>query len=166
MDPSPFPLGEVVAGRAYERHAWVILFAVSLLGVWFAELDIVGGGPSWEGGDFVPSVTGQTWSELELSTPRVAYLIDFTVRLLGTYLLFMFVLTVVVSATGFRRGQRWAWYVMWLLPLLGAVLWVAFATVEVLPGSPVPAPARSAPFLLPIVLLGMILPYRRFFPKK
>ncbi len=65
------------------------------------------------------------------------------------------VLITAISFNSCRRGEKWAWYALWIL--------------VVVPGlSLLHADTRSL-FDIPLVvisLLGILLPYRRFFPKR
>lgn len=64
------------------------------------------------------------------------------------------VFTVSVASTGFRRGERWAWYAFWYWPA-----YFLFHTLSTWPGV----------FFLPLLLAsvtGLLLPLRAFFPKR
>ena len=68
---------------------------------------------------------------------------------------------LVITLTGYRRGEKWAWYIMLLAPILlvsDAVFSVVFIgdINQVLQFIPITA----------ITMLGLLLPYRIFFPKK
>ena len=60
---------------------------------------------------------------------------------------------LVLALIPFRRGERWAWYTLWMLPLL----WLSLYAL--------------APDLLFYLVLavfsaaGLVLPYRTFFPR-
>lgn len=77
-----------------------------------------------------------------------------------------FLLLATVVATGYRRGERWAWYVTWTYP--AAIL--GFAAVATVHGgwtgdelsSAMPAVAA----VIGLVLLGLLLPLRIFFPRR
>ncbi|BBL80195.1 hypothetical protein RxyAA322_20490 [Rubrobacter xylanophilus] len=56
-----------------------------------------------------------------------------------------------ITLSAFRRGERWAWFVLWYYP--------AFLTAHILAsGSGIP----GMPLLL-LSMLGLLLPVRRFF---
>lgn len=76
-----------------------------------------------------------------------------------------FVLFTAVVATGYRRGERWAWFAAWTYP--GAIL--GFATIATIhdgwsEGELGWAGPGIAIVMVPI-LLGLLLPIRRFFPR-
>ena len=63
--------------------------------------------------------------------------------------LFALILTLIP----FRRSERWAWVTLWMLPLL----WLSQFVL---------APDLSYYLVLAIIsAVGLILPYRRFFPR-
>lgn len=68
------------------------------------------------------------------------------------------ILTVSVSVTGFRTGKKWAWYALWYVP----PLLVVSTYVQVVAG-------EIGPFsylLIAIPVLALLLPFRKFFPKR
>jgi hypothetical protein len=67
------------------------------------------------------------------------------------------VLVMVVAVVPYRRGQRWAWLALWVVPvfMIGLLL-------HELEGDFVQMPAM----LLVLSLAGLALPYRVFFPKQ
>jgi hypothetical protein len=63
--------------------------------------------------------------------------------------LFALILTLIP----FRRGERWAWFTLWMLPLL----WLSQFVL---------APDLSYYLVLAIIsTVGLILPYRRYFSR-
>ena len=72
-------------------------------------------------------------------------------RALGLTWVFFNVFVLIVLARYFRAGERWAWWVLWLMP----VLWVFHFVVN---------PATVHNLVIGVVTaLGMILSYRRFW---
>ena len=68
------------------------------------------------------------------------------------------VTTVLISSTSYRKGKKWAWYLLWYVP----VVFVISSYEQYVDGS---APlVATFPFVI-ISLLGLLLPYRKFFPK-
>jgi hypothetical protein len=64
------------------------------------------------------------------------------------------VFALVLTLIPYRRGERWAWYTLWMLPLL----WLSLFAL---------APDLRLYLALAIfTALGLILPYRRFFPSR
>lgn len=73
----------------------------------------------------------------------------------------MAVFGMIVAATSYRKGERWAWYVQWSMPL--GIL-AAQVNVYQLTGSVVVI--VLAAIFVAISLLALFLPFRQFFPKK
>ncbi len=68
---------------------------------------------------------------------------------------------MVVSMTGYRKGEKWAWYISWSMPI--GIL-VAQLNVYALTGS-IMVIFLAAAFTI-VSLLALLLPYRQFFPRK
>jgi hypothetical protein len=89
-------------------------------------------------------------------------LYDFAVRAGGLNLAMIGVLLASILAVAYRSGDRWAWFVMWLLPawaLAVPVLVVSFGTA---PGTTLPPPAISGPILALVAALALLIDRRRF----
>src|SRR2546426_6695266 len=109
----------------------------------------------------IQSSTGMTWSQLTSTNPRFASFLASTLVDDGISGVGLAIFGMIVSLTGFRRGEKWAWYVSWAMPIgiLAAQLNVYLLTASVL-----------------VIVLGVVLvlgsllalfsPYRQFFPKK
>jgi hypothetical protein len=72
---------------------------------------------------------------------------------LGTALLGFNVLALVVILIPFKRHERWAWYALWMLPLQWLSQFVFFPDLAYL-------------MLVVLTTVGLVLPYRRFFPRE
>lgn len=63
----------------------------------------------------------------------------------------------VVSATAYRKGEVWAWYLTWVMPVLFLLDvsndYLAFRYVDI-----------GSMFIAAILIAGLLLPYRKFFP--
>ena len=115
------------------RYGWIILLVSIILGLFVALLatlspNTVLAEPAFRAGD----------------VPRA-------LRAWGVTWLFFNVIALVVLFRGFRQGERWAWWTLWLLPLL----WLS----HFLFGA---APVLDLVIAI-ITAVGLILPYRRFF---
>ncbi len=117
--------------RAYEKYGWLILAVSAVFGIVAAVMTTL---PplSW----FTDPVIIMTYSLMgALGVTWVGFN------------LFALILTLIP----FRRGERWAWYTLWMLPLL----WLSLFAL---------APDLRLYLALAIVTAaGLILPYRRFF---
>jgi hypothetical membrane protein len=154
---TPAQLGQAARTQSsYEKEAWKFLFvtgaALLLLGLNF----VVTGAP----GDRVlfQSIAGTTWEGLAGGHPEAAGYISFIYRELGLLFAAYGLSTIVISLTAYRKGEKWAWYVLWAAPLLIAALTALDAA-----GGAAWWPVQTVFLLIPLV--GLILPYRGFFAK-
>jgi hypothetical protein len=149
----------------FERHAWKVLLGVSLMIGFFGVGDMLGGASDLQAGEtvFMHSITGISWNELQAASPRVANLIDLKFRMDGAALTTIALLSMAIGLTGFRRGERWAWYALWALPFwtLSTVVFIVLAEKQ--PGSGTPVPIISGSILTAICLSMLGLSYRKFF---
>jgi hypothetical protein len=144
--------------RVYEKYAWVLLLALGLLwlvvGLYSVFL------PEGVFETDVQSVTNMPWSELKASSPAAADFVIFTYGLLGLLKLSWSFFVLAITLTGYRRGEKWAWYTMWSVPglLVCNALFSAIFTGDV---------SQTLQFIpiTTITLLGLLLPYRKFFPR-
>ena len=69
---------------------------------------------------------------------------------LGTAWVGFNIFALVMILIPYRRGERWAWYTLWMLPLLWLSQFVFSPDLVYL-------------MLALLTTVGLILPYRRFF---
>lgn len=107
----------------------------------------------------VQSLTGSTFSQLAASSPGVGNYVYYLIRVFAIFSAGLGAFFMVVSATAYRKGEVWAWYLTWVVPvlfLLDAVNdYYAFRYVDV-----------SSMIIAAIVVAGLLLPYRKFFPSR
>jgi len=144
--------------RVYEKYAWVIFLALGLLwlvvGLYSVFL------PEGVFETDVQSVTNMPWSELKASSPVAADFVIFIYGLLGLLKISWSFFVLAITLKGYRRGEKWAWYTMWSVP----VLLVSNALFSVIFIGDVSQTLQSIP-ITTITLLGLLLPYRKFFPR-
>lgn len=149
--------------RAAPKYAWIALLVVCVASL------MIGVGDYFLAGNGDPALTetmtGIPWEEMKVATPRVVNLTNLLTRILGAWLTGFSLLAVGVTLVPFRRGERWAWYALWSLPLTFLLVFTAILTAERVPGSPTPPALFSAPGLFTISSLALLLPLRTFFPK-
>ena len=117
--------------RAYERYGWVLLSVSTLLGI-FAAL--------------ITTMPPISWFWDPLYTSAYSIMGAWGVSWVG-FELFALV-TILIP---FRRGERWAWYALWMLPLM----WVSQFFFS---------PDLAYLMLAALTTAGLLLPLRRFFP--
>jgi len=144
--------------RIYEKYAWVILLVLGLL--WFVVGLYSVFLPEGVFETDVQSVTNMPWSELKASSPVAADFVIFTYGLLGLLKLSWSFFVLAITLTGYRRGEKWAWYTMWSVP----VLLISNALFSAIFTGDVSQTLQFIPITI-ITLLGLLLPYRKFFPR-
>ena len=107
------------------------------------------------------AVTNMPWSELKASSPVAANFVIFIYGQMGLLKISWSLFILAITLTGFRRGEKWAWYMMLLAPILlvtDAIFTVVYIgdINQVLSFIPITT----------ITMIGLLLPYRIFFPKK
>jgi hypothetical protein len=145
--------------RIYEKFAWVILLAVGLL--WLVVGFVAVFQPEGIFEADAQAVTNLPWTDLKASNPEASNFIIFVYGQMGLLKISWSLFILAITLTGYRRGEKWAWYMLLLAPIL-LVSDAVFSAVfigdinQVLPFIPITA----------ITMLGLLLPYRIFFPKK
>jgi hypothetical protein len=145
--------------KYYEKCGWIIFVIIGVL-------LLTGGIPHMFGNntdpDLVKAISGQTIDELRNSDTLLFNLYDFYFRGGGLSDIGVAIFLIVISIFGFRTGQKWAWYSLWFVPL--------FFTGWLFLLLPLPEQAQSSMFtplivLIVLSLMGLLLPFRKFFPK-
>jgi hypothetical protein len=150
-----------------ERCDWVVWAILALLGVLMGVSDMLTGGRTYASGEAVlfEGITGMTWDQLQVAEPGAARFIDFQVRSGGGWILFSGLLTITIAVLGLRRGQRWAWLLMWLVvPLSIGLTLIVLLSTEKVPGAGVPGPLIGQTIFLIITVGLLLLTYRKYNP--
>ena len=117
--------------RTYERYGWIILSASAVLGI-FAAVTATLPPLSW------------FWNPLFESSYSI-------MGAWGVSWVGFNIFALVMIRVRYRRGERWAWFTLWMLPLM----WLAQFAL---------APGLLYYLVLAIITTaGLVLPYRRFF---
>lgn len=150
------------AGGPLSRHAWAIHAVVGVIILLIGVGDfVIGAGADPEA---TQAIAGRSWEDLQAADPSVAALLDVHQRTAGAAIIAFSLMTIVLAATSFRRGDRSAWYALWTWPLLMGMLLAVYLGATP-PSGPTPAPIYSAPVVIVLSLIGQCLPFRRFFPR-
>lgn len=147
-----------------QRLGWVLLaitglpfliFGVTAMMFGLSLSDFPVGLPG--GAEAVRPTTGVGWDQVVRADPTAMTLLRGVSRTTGLAFLGFGVMVIVVAVAPYRRGQRWAWFTLWVVPvfMIGLLL-------HELEGDYVHMPAM----LLVLSLAGLALPYRVFFPKQ
>jgi cytochrome bd-type quinol oxidase subunit 2 len=146
--------------KIYEKYAWIIFFVIGAMTLVTAVFHALGINTDPA---LVESIAGKSIDALKSSDPMFFNLYNFYFSSGGlSDIGFAFLLTVT-SMTAYRRGDKWAWYAFWFVP----AFFLGFATLNLTLES------SSSMLMLPplmmfiiLSLVGLLLPYRKFFPSK
>ena len=141
-------------------NGWWGLLAIAVFLMAFGVGDVING----VGNDpAVPlGVVGMTPAQLEAEGPNAYRMYDLTLRGGGLSLVMIGGLMTAILLFAFRRGQRWAWWTMWLLPAWAISVSVGGLLIGVAPGQQ-PAPPVVSGFVLGVFAAVILLASARPF---
>jgi len=144
--------------RVYEKYGWVVFLALGLLWV------VVGFNQTFLPNELlegdVKLIMGLSWSELKALSPVATDFVRWLYGAMGLLKMSWSFLVLAITLTGYRRGEKWAWYALWLVPILlvsSALFNSSFVGDFSLMLEWIP--------ITTISVLGLLLPYRKFFSK-
>jgi len=144
--------------KTYEKYAWILLFAI---GVIF----LVAAVPATLGINTDPGtverIAGMTLNELKVSNPGFYNLYIFYFSFGGLSDLGVAFFITAISLTAYRKGEKWAWYTLWFVP----AYFIGSAAIAMSIESSLSLLLPETMFVI-LSLLGLLLPYRKFFPSK
>jgi hypothetical protein len=131
------------------RASWIILTVVATLTILsglYVGLTPVGS---------QTELSGRTWEEFAAADPEVARIYSMDLVLLGLTLTAFAILGTILTLLPYRRGERWAWFALWLIPLVhgGVALRMLLDQYDA---------AYVYLGLFVISLIGILIPIRRF----
>ena len=135
-----------MAEKGYQRHAWMFLFAMGIFlviyGIAHVQIGLTGG----------TTDTGLTLSQLGAAGATADYIKMLTVEK-GLFGLLTAMLVFGITLKSYRKGERWAWFVLWSPVGLAVIVTLLFGL--------------NPPGIVIIVLSlpGLLLPFRKFFPR-
>ena len=149
----------VLKEKAYEKYAWVIPFIMGLFFLVSMAATIFSPGILTGAENAVQTLTGTTFSQIAVSNPGIANYVYYLITILAIFSAGLGAFIMIVSATAYKKGEVWAWYLMWVVPVLFLLDFAndyrVLRYVDV--GSIV---------IIAIMVIGLLLPYRKFFPIK
>ena len=144
--------------RAYEKYAWVVFLALGLLWMVVGLVQVFSPDELLE--TDAQLITGMSWNELKASSPAATDLVRFHYGGMGLLKTSWSLFVIAIAITGYRKGEKWAWYTLWLAPLI--LVWSAIYNIIFV------GDVNQALQWIPITtvsLLVLLLPYRKFFPR-
>lgn len=144
-----------VSGHASRgRYAWLLFFILGVVAVIGAPILLLGNPPDPPSPE---AFTGLSSDEIAARIPGMAGYVSSISTQLGNFILASGVFMAAIAVGPFRRGERWAWYVFWVVPLM---LLIQFLNSRGGLGWQLDIG------LFFVMIAGLLWPYRRFFPKK
>jgi hypothetical protein len=144
--------------RVHEKYGWVVYLALGLLWLVVGLYQIFL--PRELLGDDIQLVLNLSLTELELSSPVAMDFVFWLYGSLGLLKVSWSLFVLAITLTGFKKGEKWAWNTLWLVPAL-LVSTGLFNTFYI---GDVSQMLQWVP-ILSLSLVGLFLPYRKFFPK-
>ncbi|TMF24788.1 MAG: hypothetical protein E6I36_03050 [Chloroflexi bacterium] len=145
------------------RYAWTFFVFVGAVLVLFGLTDLIAAGATFGQGEAptFDGITGTSWESIK-SSP-VASQIDWMVRGQAIMMMIAGLLTGFISATAFRRGERWAWVAMalWPIAILALDLNLLLALSHTTQG--IPPPLVSGSIFIVLSLFTLALTFRKAF---
>lgn len=139
----------VLHANRVPRASWILLAAVAIstiLSGLYVGLTPTGA---------QTELSGRTWEEFAAVDPEVAKIYSLDLVLLGMALTAFGILGTIVTFLPYRRGERWAWFALWLIPLLHGGVALRMLSDQ-----------YSASYvylgLSILSLIGVLIPVRRF----
>ena len=159
--PPSHPLATMPLMPWLQRNSWWGLVAIAAMLLLFGVLDVSAG---VEADPAIPlGLSGLTLDELRAESAIGLYLFDFMTRTNGWSLVLLGGLLMVILLVPFRRGERWAWWTMWAIPVWAAGVAVLYVVAGVQPDVPPPPPMISGPILAVLAAAILALNAPRFF---
>ncbi len=100
--------------KAYEKYAWIIPFVMGLFFLLSMSATILSPGILTGAENAVETLTGAPFSQLAVSSPGVANYIYYLITILAIFSAGLGAFIMIVSATAYRNGEVWAWYLTWV----------------------------------------------------
>lgn len=147
--------------RWLERHAWWGLLLIAVTLVIFGIVDMLSGAAADPA--IARSLTGMSLADLEAAGPEAYRLFDFMTRVNGWSLVLAGALAAAVLVFSFRKGSRWAWGAMWLLPAWALGVPVFYLVAGLQEGEPLPPPLISGPIVALLAIGVLVVTTGRFF---
>lgn len=145
------------AERNRMKIGWILVFIVSII-ILVNGLAYVATGAESDT-QFFQKQAGISWSSFVSSGQGTVTYVEGLLRLFGVITAIAGALAAAITVTAFRGGERWAFYVLFLTSV-GLI----YATGDLYLGGGSTWPIYLV--LLVVDIIGLLLPFRTFFPKQ
>ncbi|HXX72079.1 MAG TPA: hypothetical protein VEI80_00155 [Candidatus Acidoferrales bacterium] len=139
------------------KIGWVLVLIVSIIIVINGLAYVVTGAESDT--QFFQHQAGISWSAFASSGQGIVTYVQGLLRLFGVITAIAGTFAATITVTAFRRGERWAFYILFL-----AAVGLLYATGDLYYGGGSTWPVYL--ILLAVDIVGLLLPFRTFFPKQ
>ena len=136
-------------------HSWILLVALGILGLLFSSVPASGQPPEAE---TFQKITGMSVDQFQSEFPGLATYLSITLQSEAQFQISFLTLMVVIAVVPYRKLEKWSWYALWVFPLSSSVLALRVFVAGGMGWTIILA-------FIAIALLGLLLPYRLFFPK-
>ena len=144
----------------WRTRLWCVLLAMAAILALFGIGDIVGGVTVDPG--IALAIVGLSPGEIEAQSASAYRMWDYATRSAGVTLAIVGILMMAIVAIPYRAGARWAWWLMWVLPVWAIAVPVMYLAFGTAPDQPPAPPMISGPILAAIAALILIADRARF----
>lgn len=144
--------------RPWVKYGWVVFLFLGLMWLVVGLTQLFN--PEALLDNEAQHITGISWSELEASFPEATELARFIFGSVGNLKISWSLLVLAIILMPFRKGEKWAWYTMWLVPavLVSQGIWYSVYLGDF-------NEMLQYKWIVTLSLVGLLLPFRKFFPK-
>lgn len=146
--------------ESLRRRSWwaLVVFAAGIVA--FGAQDVVMG-PSGDPA-IAAGLTGRTHGELAAESGAAYRMYDHTARTQGLSLVAAGILLLAVLLVPYRRGERWAWRSMWLMPAWSLSVVATYPLFGLVRGTAPPPPLVSGSIIGVLSALILVVDRERF----
>jgi hypothetical protein len=108
------------------------------------------------------AITGKTIDEMRAESPAAFTVIDYIYRGGGITLTLFTTLMTIVLAIPYRRGERWAWWTAWILPIWAGAVFLFAVIHGTAPGRAMSGVAWSGAFFAIVIAALLLVDLARF----
>ena len=142
------------------QRAWWILVVFAGAIVIFGAQDVVFGAAADRA--IALGLTGRTHEELLAESADTYRMYDFTSRTQACTLVAAGLLLLGILLVPYRRGERWAWRLMWVLPAWALSVPAMYLAYGLVPDAPPPPPLVSGSIVGGLSIVVLLADHGRF----